>query len=188
MAPVEAAESAVEVADRGAEQHPADPGEHRVAEVLVQRRHRAGAMPPLKRLPITSSSPARSRSTNGSRLGEVVAVVGVAHDDVLAAGGLDPAHERAAVPLGRDVDDPRAVRARRSPASRRSSRCRRRSPRRGRRCARGFLGLVDADRERLGLVEARHDDRELDRLGRRWAWRGILSYAGQPHHRTEWVR
>ena len=47
-----------------------------------------GAMPPLKRLPITRSAPARSRSTNASKAGEVVAVVGVAHDDEAAARGV----------------------------------------------------------------------------------------------------
>ena len=39
--PAEAAQAAVEVADLAAEEQPADEGEHRVAEVAVQRRHRA---------------------------------------------------------------------------------------------------------------------------------------------------
>ena len=69
-----------------------DEAQHRVAQVAVQRTAwRPAAMPPSKRLPITRSAPARSRSTIGARGGEVVAVVGVAHDDVAAARGLMPA-------------------------------------------------------------------------------------------------
>ena len=60
-------------------------------------------MPPRKRLPMTRSSPSRSFSTNGSRSAEVVAVVGVAHDDVAAARGGDAGLQRGAVAALGDV-------------------------------------------------------------------------------------
>ena len=53
---------------------------------------------------LAAGSPGRGRSPRRSfvhepgELEEVVAVVGVAHDDVLAPGGRDAAHQRAAVP------------------------------------------------------------------------------------------
>jgi hypothetical protein len=44
-------------------------------------------------------------------LAKVVAVVGVPHDDVLAARGGDAAHERAPVTTLGDADDTRAMRS-----------------------------------------------------------------------------
>src|SRR6185437_5183414 len=44
----------------------------------------------------------------GRNLAEVVAVIGVAHDDVLAPGGRDAPHQRAPIPFFRDRHDARA--------------------------------------------------------------------------------
>ncbi len=43
-----AAQAAMEIADAGAEEHPPDQAEHGIAEIAVQERHGAGAMPPAK--------------------------------------------------------------------------------------------------------------------------------------------
>ncbi len=51
----------------------------------------------LKRLPMTRSAPPRSALDERGQRGEVVAVVGVAHDHVAAARGRDAGAQRAAV-------------------------------------------------------------------------------------------
>ena len=108
-------------------------GQDRVAEVAcAAAAWRPGSMPPRKRLPMTRSSPSRSSVDERAEAREVVAVVGVAHDDVAAAGGRDAAEQGGAVAALGHVDDARALGRRRSPASRRCCRCRRRSPRRAR--------------------------------------------------------
>jgi hypothetical protein len=98
---------------------------------------------------------------------EVVAGVGVAHDHVPSAGGRDASHQCVAIPALGDVHDASTVGAR--------------DVRRAIRAAvvsddhfagdavlaqRRLCG-VDALRQSLRLVEAGHDDRQLDL--RRWA-------------------
>ena len=89
-----------------------------------------GAMPPLKRLPMTSCVAGAQRGDEGIEMGEVVAVVGVAHDDVAAARRLDAGRERRAIAARGHVDDARAGGGGDLPGCRRSSRCRRSALRR----------------------------------------------------------
>ena len=106
-------DAAVEVADRDAEEQPADQRQRRVADVAVLPRHRAGAMPPWNRLPMTRSLPCAQPLDEGVQVGEVVAVVGVGHDDPRArAPTAIPPEERRAVAALRD----RTTRAPRSSA------------------------------------------------------------------------
>ena len=107
--PVESAQAAVEVADRRPEEEPADRGEHRVAEVLVQRRHRAGLDPAAEPVAHDQVVAGAQPLDELVEVGEVVAVVGVAHDHVGAARRRDAAEERGPVPLVDDVDDARTV-------------------------------------------------------------------------------
>ena len=100
------------------------------------------------------------------QLGEIVAVVAVAHDHVAAARGLDAAAQRCAVSAPRDVDHAGAVADRDFLAAVVAAVV-------GDYDLAGYAAaleivdrLVDTDREGLGLVEARHDDRELAILGR----------------------
>ena len=82
--------------DGDAEKEAADGGEHGVAEVSMQRRHRAG-------LDIAAEAVAHDQVVAGSSLvrkrgvAEVVAGVGIGHEDVFAAGGFDAGHEGGAV-------------------------------------------------------------------------------------------
>ena len=148
---------------RAAVEDPPGGGQHGVAEVAMQRRHGAGGdaapepvahdeLPALAQLLDESVEPA-----------EIVAVVAVAHDDVAAPRGLDAADQRRAVAALGDRHHARAEASRRSPASRRCCRCRRSRPRRRCRSARGSRAPSDADRERLGLVQAGHQDGEFQR-------------------------
>ena len=59
------------------------------------------SIPPAKRLPMTSSAPCSSSPIIATPSREIVASVGVPHDDVLAARRLASADQRGAVtPLG----------------------------------------------------------------------------------------
>src|SRR5262249_30815162 len=137
----------------------------RIAEEAVERRHGAGSDAAPEAVAHHERVALAQAREEGAEVGEVVAVVGVAEDHVAAPRGADAAMERAAVaalghlhharaqPLG-DVlravaaavvghDDLAGDAARREEAPR----------------------LLDAGAERLGLVEARHHDRQLGRVG-----------------------
>ena len=105
----EAAQAAVGVADpacgRRSRRCRSGPGCRCTCAAAASRRARCRRA---KRLPMTRSSPSRSRSTNAVEAGEVVAVVGIAHDDEAAARGPDPAVQRVAVALLGDRHDARA--------------------------------------------------------------------------------
>ena len=77
----EAAQAAMEVADRAAEEQPAEPGQHGVAEIPVQRRHGAGRDAALEAVAHDEIVAFPKPLDEGVEAGEVVAVVGVAHDD-----------------------------------------------------------------------------------------------------------
>ena len=96
-AAVEAAQAAVEIAARAAEEDAADRRQHGVAEVAVQLRHGAGhdaALEAVAHDQLVSRAKLRDEIVKPA---EIVAVVGIAHDDVTAARGMDAAAQRAAV-------------------------------------------------------------------------------------------
>ncbi len=120
-----------------------------------------GRIPPLNRLPATRSKPSLQALDEGLEIGEVVAVVGVAHDHPAAARGGDPACQRRTVAASFDRDDARSELlgdllravggsvvghddlAGDADALERVER------------------LLDADADRARLIQARHDHREL---------------------------
>ena len=139
---------------------------HRVTPPAVQERHRSGHY---------FSSPGRQPASlheivtfaqlldEPRHLEKIVAVVGIAHDDVPAACRRDAAHQRVAVTLGLDWTQARA------PVSRAIS------------CEPSVLplsatitspaillsherapGLADAGGQRVSLVEAWHHHRDFD--------------------------
>jgi hypothetical protein len=92
-------------ADLGVEEQPADEREHRGAEVAVQRWHRAGRYPALEPVAHHQVGALAQLGHVRHQVAEVVAVVGVAHDHVLAPGGENAAHQGIAVALVADRDD-----------------------------------------------------------------------------------
>jgi hypothetical protein len=98
----------VEVAHRDAEEDAPGGGEHRVAEVAVQRGHGSGLDGAGEAVAHNQVVALVERRQEAGQMLEVVAGVGVGHHDVLAAGGLDAGDERRAVAAGGDVDDARA--------------------------------------------------------------------------------
>src|SRR4029077_19194408 len=111
----EAAQAAVEVAGRGAEEHATQCRQHRVADPAVQPRHGAGpgaAAEAVAHDQLVALAQAFYERVDGA---EVVGVVRIAHDDVAPARRLDPGPERGAIAplrhrhdaspqLGRDLD------------------------------------------------------------------------------------
>jgi hypothetical protein len=103
------AHAAVEVADAGAEEESAKEGEGRVADVAILPGHGAG-------LDAASEAVAHHEVGAGTQalqkagdVREVVAAVGIAHEDEAAAGGGDAPAQGVAVALGGDGDDAGSV-------------------------------------------------------------------------------
>ena len=87
----------MKVAAGAAEKEPPDAGQHRVPEIFVQRRHGVGLDAAFETIAHHELVAVAQFLEKGTEVREIVTVVGVAHDDVLAAGRLDAALKRAAV-------------------------------------------------------------------------------------------
>ena len=159
--PAEAAQAAVEVADLAAEEQPADEAEHRVAEVLVQRRHGARRDPAPEPVAHHQVRALAQFVNERHQVGEIVAVVGVAHDDVLAAGRDDAAHQRVAVTLVADRHHPGAGVGGQLLAAVRAAVVGDQHLTADTALGQESNSLADARRHGLCLVEARHDHGQL---------------------------
>src|SRR6185437_11332928 len=105
------AHSAVHVVNGCMEPAPCHGGEHRVAPDPVEHGHRArlhGATTALQAASLHEFISLAEFGQEARRLCEVIAIVSVPHQDVLAAGRRESAHERAAVALFCYRHDPRA--------------------------------------------------------------------------------
>src|SRR6185436_2935918 len=105
---VEAAQAAMEVADPRAKQQAADEAQHRVAEVAVQKGHGPFADLAAKAVAHDQRIAFAQPGHEAVEAREVIAVVGVAHDDVAAARRGDPSGQRRAVAAPGHVDHSRA--------------------------------------------------------------------------------
>ena len=147
--------------DRRAVEPPADERERRIAQVLVQPRHRPGVDPALEAVAGHEVVPFTEPLDERLELREVIAVVGVAHDHPAAASSCDSAGQSRAVaalldrndarsellgdllrPVGRSVVGDHDLARDADPLER-------------------IQRLADADPDRLRLVQAWHHDREL---------------------------
>ena len=105
---LEATQATVEVADlRGEEQSPRK-AQQRVAEVTMQQGHGAPADAAAEAVADDQGIPRAQRCDESVELGEVVAAVGVRHDDEPAPGGFDATEQRTAIAAARDGYDARA--------------------------------------------------------------------------------
>ncbi len=101
----EGTEAAVEVADGDAEEDAADGGEDGIAEIAVEWRHGAGFDGAGEAVAHDEVVAFVEFGEEAGQMFEVVAGVGVGHEDVLAAGGFDSGDEGGAVAADGDVDD-----------------------------------------------------------------------------------
>ena len=180
---VEAAQPAMEVADRRAEQHPADPDSSGLPRYLCSGGIALGdaALEAVAHHELVArAEPLDERR----RAREVVAVVGIAHDDVLAAGGVDAAHQGAAVSRGTSTTRAPCARAMSCEPSVMPLSATITSPDAA--ALQEPCALSNADGKGLRLVEARHHDREFDRFGGGGHEEGSCRTRGRPPHRTEW--
>jgi len=170
-----AAQTAVHVTHRRLEEDATDERQHRVADPPVRPDHRAGLDAPGKPVADDEVVAVAEAVDKGLDRGEVVAVVGVAHDHEAPARGVDAADQRAPVSLSRDVDNAHAelacdgLRAVGAPVVGDDD-LRRQAVLLDR-----LSRLADARGKRLDLVEARHDDRDLDRRTRARVVPGVRS-------------
>ena len=116
---------------------------------------------PSKREPITRSSPAARRSTNGASSRDRVRRVGVAHHEVVATGMGQPGEVGAAVARPLLADDGRAVLGGDLGGAVGRGVVDHDHLAGAARAADALPGLVDDDADRLLLVEARDHDRDL---------------------------
>src|SRR5919108_6483432 len=102
--PAESAQSAMEVADRAAEEQAAYTSEDGIAQVFMQGRH--GALRDASLEPVAHHQFVSITQLFHERqeVGEVVAVIGIAHDYVPSPGSLDAAEEPTAVASDRHVN------------------------------------------------------------------------------------
>jgi hypothetical protein len=152
---------AVEVTNGALEEQPPEPREHRIAEVAILEGHRARHQPALEAIAHHQVIAGTQPFHEELELRKVIAVVGVAHHDVLAERSSGAGVKRCAVATNGDVDDPRAEGSRHGLAA----------------VGRAVVGdhdfpidvgsgekrlcLLDTGRQRLGLVEARHQNAQL---------------------------
>ena len=101
----EGAKAAVEVADGDAEEDAADGGEDGVAEVTVKRWHGSGLDGAGEAVAHDEVVAFVEFWEEAGEVFEVVAGVGVGHEDVFAAGGLDAGDEGGSVAADGHVDD-----------------------------------------------------------------------------------
>ena len=87
----------------------ADEAEHRVAEIAVQERHGLGADAAAKAIAHHEVGAVAKLGEEARDVRELVAVVGVGHEDVLAARGANAGVEGSAVAADGDGHDARAV-------------------------------------------------------------------------------
>ena len=159
----EAAQAAMEVADRDLEEQPADEGEHRIAEIAVQGGHGALCDAALEPVAHDQVRAVAQLCDHGVQVLEIVAVVGVAHDDVLAAGGRDAADQGRAVAALGHGDQARAVRLGDGLGAVGGAVVGDQHLARDAGALEEAAGLVDADRQRFRLVQAGHQNGELER-------------------------
>src|SRR4029078_7369330 len=105
--PVEATQAAMEVGYGGAEEQPADEGKNRVTKITVQRRHRAGTDTALETIAHDQRESVPQLFDEPRQPAEIVAVVGVAHDDVFSVRRRDSGAQRRTIAALRRMDHPR---------------------------------------------------------------------------------
>ncbi len=163
---IEPTQSAMEVTHRTAEEQPADEAQHRVAQIAMQLGHRARADAASEPVAHCQGSAIAQGCDEAAQVREIVAVVRIAHDHEAPASGRDACAQGRAVALDRHVDDARA----------RVTRDRLRAVGRAVVGNENLAGnarlrdeaarLVDAGWQRAILIEAGHQDRQLERAAR----------------------
>jgi len=123
------------------------------------------------------------------KLREIVAVVGVRHDDEASSCASDAAEERAAVALLRDMNHACSGAARKFRRSIRGTVIRHENLSVDPGALQETSGLPHAGHHRLGFVQARHENRQLEAPGftRRMVRRSWAREAGRFHRPVKYA-
>ncbi len=155
----------MEVAAGAPEEDPADAGQHRITQVTVQRRHGALGDAAGKAVAHHQLLAPAQFVQERAEVGEIIAVIGVPHDDKPPLGRGDAAGQRGAVAPGGDGHDPRPGRRRQGLRSVGAAVVRHQDLARHAVLVQPAPGLLHADGYGLRLVEARHHDAEFHGKG-----------------------
>jgi ribosomal protein L34E len=101
-------QSTMEILYGATKENSTDCRKHRVPEVPVKSRHRSGFDTTRKPVSHDEVGSATKCLDERPKVGEVVTVVGIAHDDELAFGIGNTGRESSAITTNRDIDDTRA--------------------------------------------------------------------------------
>src|ERR1700730_4391335 len=92
----------MEVADLDREEHPAELAQDRIADVPVRERHRPRGDTALEAVAHHEIGAVAQLDQEWHQIGEIIGLVGIAHDDVLTARRLDSAQESRAIAARRN--------------------------------------------------------------------------------------
>src|SRR6185369_6717532 len=97
------------VADGDSKEEPANEAEHRVAEIFMQRRHSSGLDLALEAVAHDEIVALLKLGEETGQVPEVIAGVGIGHQDILATSVCDAGHQRGSIASHRYVDDAGAL-------------------------------------------------------------------------------
>ncbi len=158
-----AAHAAERVAGAGPEEQVQEPTQAGIADPFVEPGHRAGTNRAFESIAHDDVGPAAQPVDEPAEIGEIVAVVAIAHDDVAAASVRKAAPQGVAVTLERMPDHAGPCSDGDLAAAVGMSRCRRSALHRlNAEPLHRLPSLVDADRQRALFVQARHHDSQFE--------------------------
>ena len=155
----------MKVADGNLEKEPPKKAQRRISKVSVQKRHCLWGDSALESVSHHQISAAAQLIKVFIEAREIIAVVGIAHDDVAAASGLNPAKEGPAIAANGRVHQPRAVAPDDLPRPVGAAIVRDEDLTGHAFPGEERLRFSDACPDRLSLIEARHEDRQFE-IGR----------------------
>lgn len=96
----------MKVTDTDTEEQTANPAQDRIAQIAMERRHGPGSDSTLETVAHDQIHALTQLVHKDLKAGEIVAVIGIAHDGVLAACGSDPPQQGRAIPFLRHIHHP----------------------------------------------------------------------------------
>lgn len=96
----------MKVTDTDTEEQTANPAQDRIAQIAMERRHGPGSDSALETVAHDQIHALTQLVHKDLKAGKIVAVIGIAHDGVLAACGSDPPQQGRAIPFLRHIHHP----------------------------------------------------------------------------------
>ena len=97
------------IADPAVKEEVENTSQDRIAHITMEPGHRAGTNSSSKPIPHHKVISATQSVDKGAQLREVIGVIGVAHNDITPAGGLNARAERMTIATSGYCNDPRAM-------------------------------------------------------------------------------